>query len=67
MRDRDGKRKRVIVLRYYHYPFWAGGGFALGYGASYAGYHAYCMSQFQAYDPYSGLYLGHDGLWYSCP
>ena len=34
---------------------------------SYAGYRGYCMSQFQAYDPVSGLYLGYDGLWYSCP
>jgi len=64
VRDRDGKRRRIIVHRYYNYPFW-GGGVAAGYGvASYAGY---CMSQFQAYDPDSGLYLGYDGLWYSCP
>lgn len=66
VRDRDGKRRRVVVHRFYNYPHWGwGAGFGLGYGvASYAGY---CMSQFQAYDPVSGLYLGHDGLWYSCP
>jgi BA14K-like protein len=66
VRDRDGKRRRVVVHRFYNYPHWGwGAGFGLGYGvASYAGY---CMSQFQAYDPVSGLYLGYDGLWYSCP
>ena len=66
VRDRDGKRRRVIVHRHHIHPFWGlGGGFALGYGvASYAGY---CMSQFQYYDPVSGLYLGYDGLWYTCP
>ena len=66
VRDRDGKRRRVVVRRYYHYPHWGwGGGAALGFGV--ASYGGYCMSQFQAYDPGSGLYLGHDGLWYSCP
>ncbi|HET7679006.1 MAG TPA: hypothetical protein VFK79_02600 [Xanthobacteraceae bacterium] len=68
VRDRDGKRRRVVVHRFFDYPYRDRGGFALGYGAAaYAGYGGYCMSLFQAYDPGSGLYLGYDGLWYSCP
>jgi len=62
VRDRDGKRRRVVVHRYYRYPYWS---FGLGYAA--VAYPGYCMSQFEAYDPVSGLYLGYDGLWYSCP
>jgi hypothetical protein len=28
---------------------------------------AYCQQRFQSYDPYSGTYLGFDGLRHSCP
>jgi len=59
IRDRDGKRRRV----HRHHN---GDGDGFGY-ASYAGYRGYCLSQFQAYDPISGLYLSYDGRWYSCP
>ncbi|MGA9090734.1 MAG: BA14K family protein [Bradyrhizobium sp.] len=28
---------------------------------------AYCMQRFRSYDPYSGTYLGYDGLRHPCP
>ena len=28
---------------------------------------AYCMQRFRSYDPYSGTYLGFDGLRHPCP
>jgi hypothetical protein len=28
---------------------------------------AYCMSRFRSYDPYSMMYLGHDGYRHACP
>jgi hypothetical protein len=27
----------------------------------------YCMQRFRSYDPYSGTYLGYDGLRHPCP
>jgi hypothetical protein len=28
---------------------------------------AYCMQRFRSYDPYSGTYVGYDGLRHPCP
>jgi hypothetical protein len=28
---------------------------------------AYCMRRFRSYDPYSGTYVGYDGLRHPCP
>lgn len=28
---------------------------------------AYCVQRFRSYDPYSGTYLGYDGLRHPCP
>lgn len=58
-RDRDDRRRRVIVRRFFPQTF--------GFGSHSYGDYGYCLSQFQAYDPASGLYLSYDGQWYSCP
>ncbi len=53
---------------YYGYPT---GYYGPAYGAPapYIGGDAvaYCVQRFRSYDPYSGTYLGYDGLRHPCP
>ncbi len=64
-------------------PLWAPGyydyypGYAYGPGYGYAvapapvigggGGVAYCESRFRSYNPATGMYLGYDGQYHSCP
>jgi hypothetical protein len=47
---------------YYGYPVYAAPAPYVGGDAD-----AYCMQRFRSYDPYSGTYLGFDGLRHPCP
>lgn len=62
---------------YYGYPGYYGPAYGPAYGVPapyvvapppYAGDAvAYCLQRYRSYDPYSGTYLGFDGLRHPCP
>ncbi|MBR0992413.1 BA14K family protein [Bradyrhizobium japonicum] len=56
---------------YYGYYGYGPGYYGPAYGAPapYVGVDAvdYCARRFRSYDPYSGTYLGYDGLRHPCP
>ena len=52
---------------YYGYPGYYGPAYAVPAPYFGGGAVAYCVQRFRSYDPYSGTYLGYDGLRHPCP
>jgi hypothetical protein len=51
----------------YYYPGY-NSGYNYGYGYGYPGANqAWCEQHFRSYNPATGMYLGYDGAYHTCP